>query len=87
MSVKDIKEAMGKEKVLFGIKEVLKAGKSKKGKSSKIKKVFLASDAREETKKKLEGAKIEFEVLKTTKFNSEKELGLNFESEVFSILK
>jgi hypothetical protein len=87
MSTKDIKEAMVKDKVLFGIRELLKSNKSKKDKSPKIKKVFLASDARDEIKNKLENAKIDFEVLKTTKFNSSKELGLDFESEVFSILK
>lgn len=81
MSVKDIKEAIEKEKILFGIKQVLK--NSGKGKS-KIKNVFVAKDAREETLKKLDSAKINFVVLKS-KEEIAKELGLDFESEVYSI--
>ena len=77
MSVKEIKEAIEKEKVLFGIKQALKNSK-------KLKNVFIAKDAREETIEKLEKAGIEFTVLKPKKEIS-RELNLGFESEVFSL--
>ena len=85
MSLKDIKEAQKERKVLFGIKQVLKAAKvpAKKTRKKSLK-VFVAEDARDETLKKLKDAGVEFKVLKT-KSEISKEIGLNFESEVFSI--
>ncbi len=77
MSVKEIKEAMEKGNVLFGIRQALKGGK-------KIKMVFIAKDARDETVEKLEAAKVEFDVLKS-KADIAKELNLDFECEVFSL--
>ncbi|MEM4330584.1 MAG: ribosomal L7Ae/L30e/S12e/Gadd45 family protein [Candidatus Pacearchaeota archaeon] len=79
MSVKEIKEAYEKDKISFGIKEAIKLHKKKK----KIK-VFVSKDAREETIKKLEEKNINFEFTKTKK-EIAKELGINFESEVYSI--
>jgi len=61
--------------------------KSPKSNSSKIAGIFLARDSREDTRKKLENGKIEFEALKTSKEDIAKELGLNFESEVFLVKK
>ena len=78
MSVKEIQEAILSKKVLFGIKQVLKAKKTKKSK------VFVASDAREETSNKLKENKIEFSSLKR-KADVAKELNLGFECEVFLI--
>ena len=78
MSVKDIKEAMNEEKVLFGVKQAVKKGK-------KVKHVFIAKDTRDSTVEKLEAAGIEFDVLKS-KSDLARELNLDFESEVFSIL-
>ena len=72
MSVKDIREAMGKNNVFFGIKQALKNVKKSKG-------VFIAKDTRDGTVEKLEAAGVEFDVLKS------KELNLDFECEVFSI--
>lgn len=86
MSVKEIKENLEQGNVLFGLKQALKSlgGKSKgKGKSSKIR-VFVAKDARENVFEALEKAKIEFDVLKN-KEEISKDLGLDFESEVYSI--
>ncbi len=80
MSIKEIQEAISEGKAVFGIKQALKSSKGK----SKIKKVFVAKDARDKTINKLEKAKIEFEVLKT-KEEIAKELGLDFESEVYLI--
>jgi len=77
MSVKEIKEAMEKGNVYFGIRQVLKLGK-------KSKNVFIAKDTRDETVEKLESAKIEFIVLKS-KAELAKELNLDFECEVFSL--
>jgi len=77
MSVKEIKEAMSKGKVSFGLRQVLKGGKKLKG-------VFICKDTRDETVEKLESAKIEFDVLKS-KEDVAKELNLDFECEVFSI--
>jgi ribosomal protein L7Ae-like RNA K-turn-binding protein len=76
MSVKEIKEAMEKGNVLFGIRQALK--------SKKLKGVFIAKDTRDETVEKLEAAKVEFDVLKT-KAELARELNLDFECEVFSI--
>ncbi|MAH47814.1 hypothetical protein CMI37_18475 [Candidatus Pacearchaeota archaeon] len=81
MSLKEIKDAMEKEKVLFGIRQALKLGKGKK----KLK-IFVVNDAREETICRLEKAKVKFEVLgRAGKGDVAKELGLDFESEVFTI--
>ena len=82
MSLKDLVEADKKDKVLFGIKQVLKLAKAKKIK--KTSRVFIARDAREDTITKLEKAGVEFEVLKNKKDIS-KEMGLDFDSEVFLI--
>lgn len=79
MSVKEIKEAMGKGKVCFGIRQALKDGK-------KMKSVFVCRDTRDETIEKLEAGKIEFDVLRS-KEDVAKELNLDFECEVFSIRK
>jgi len=83
MSVKEIKEAIDKDKVIFGIKEIQKAVK-KDPKKHPIKRVFIAKDAREETKNKLSAIKIEFETLKS-KADMAKELKLEFESEVIAL--
>lgn len=77
MSVKEIKEAMERGDVSFGIRQVLK-------KVKKVKRVFIAKDTRNETVEKIETAKIEFDVLKS-KADLAKELNLDFECEVFSI--
>jgi ribosomal protein L7Ae-like RNA K-turn-binding protein len=78
MSLKEIKEAMDKGKVLLGIKECIKNKK-------KLKSVFIAKDTREETVNRLENEKIEFVVLKN-KEDMAKELNLTFTSEVLSII-
>ena len=80
MSIKEIKEAMDEGKIMFGVKQAVKHSK---GKGNSVK-VFVAKDARDATIDKLEEAKVEFEVLKT-KEEIAKELGTDFESEVFSI--
>ena len=77
MSVKEIKEAMESNSVLFGIRQALKGG-------TKLKRVFIARDTRNKTVGQLEDAKIEFDVLKS-KLDIAKELNLDFECEVFSI--
>ena len=77
MSVKEIKEAMCKGKVSFGLRQALKGGKKLKG-------VFICKDTRDGTVEKLESAKIEFDVLKS-KEDVAKELNLDFNAEVFSI--
>jgi ribosomal protein L7Ae-like RNA K-turn-binding protein len=77
MSVKEIKEAMEENKVVFGVNQALKIGK-------KLKHVFIAKDTRDSTVEKLEEAGIEFDVLKS-KSDLARELNLDFESEVFSI--
>lgn len=76
MSIKEIREAMEKGNVLFGVKQALK--------NKKLKQVFISKDTRDETVEKLEAAKIEFDVLKS-KADISKELNLDFECEVFSI--
>ena len=80
MTVKDLKEGFEKEKVIFGLKEILK---NLKGKKKKMK-IYVCSDTRAEIVKKLDENKIEFEKLKS-KEEVAKELGLNFECEVFSL--
>jgi ribosomal protein L7Ae-like RNA K-turn-binding protein len=77
MSVKEIKEAIEKDKIFFGIKQALKNSK-------KISNVYVAKDTRDETIKKLEKADIEFTVLKS-KTDLSRELNLDFECEVFSL--
>ncbi|MEM4181992.1 MAG: hypothetical protein QXX68_02445 [Candidatus Pacearchaeota archaeon] len=77
MSLKEIKEKYLEGKIIFGIKEAIK--NSKKMKKFKV---FVSKDAREETLKKLEQNKINFEFTKT-KEEISKELGLNFFSEVY----
>ena len=79
MTVKEISEAMKDGKVLFGVRQALKSGK-------KLKAVFICKDTRDETVEKLEAAKIEFDVLKS-KGDVVKELNLDFECEIFSIMK
>ena len=79
MSLKDIKESIEKEKICFGIRQAIKNKK-------KITSVFIAKDARDLTGKSLEKEGIKFSVLKPKKEMS-KYLNLDFESEVFSILK
>ena len=79
MAIKDIKEAIEKKNVVFGLKEVLKAAKGKKKLN-----VLVVSDAREETLKKLKEKGIEFETLKK-KDDVAKDLNLNFRCEVFLI--
>ncbi len=94
MSIKEIKQGIEKESVLFGIRQTLKffnlLGSSKeektkkKQKTSKSKaKVFVVDDIREESALKLKNVGIE--PLKKSKSDVAKELGLNFESEVFLI--
>lgn len=77
MSIKEIKEALEKNKVFFGIRQALKN-------KTKTKRVFIAKDTRDKTVEKIETAKIEFDVLKS-KVELAKELNLDFECEVFSI--
>ena len=82
MSLKEIEEAMEKQKVLFGLKQALKYSKSKKSKKSLN--VFVAKDVRPEILKKLEESGFKVKVLKT-KAEISKQLGLDFESEVFML--
>ncbi len=77
MSVKELKEGIEEDKILFGIKQALKLGK-------KAKNIFIAKDTRDETVEKLEKAELEFDVLKS-KADLTKELNLDFECEVFSL--
>ena len=79
MTIKDIKEAMENECVFFGIKQPLKN-------KNNLGAVFIAKDARDETVERLEGADIEFVVLRP-KAEMARELNLDFESEVISIIK
>jgi|ETNmetMinimDraft_2_1059921.scaffolds.fasta_scaffold116085_2 ribosomal protein L7Ae-like RNA K-turn-binding protein len=79
MSLKEIKDSIEKESVLFGIRQSLKNSK-------KLSNVFIAKDARDETVEKLESANIEFVVLKS-KEEISKELNLDFECEVFSLIR
>lgn len=79
MSVKELKEAIDKGKVFFGVKQALKNSK-------KVSNVFVAKDIRDETVQKLENAGVEFVVLKS-KDDLARELNLDFDCEVFSIKK
>ena len=76
MTIKEITQAIEGKKISFGIRQALKKPKPKK--------VFVVADCRTETTEKLEQTKIKFEKLKS-KAEVVKELGLSFESEVFSI--
>lgn len=80
MTIKDIKDAIAKDKVVFGLREIARICKKSKGKC----KVFVVSDARPETVKKLQEAKIDAEKIKA-KQEVEKELNLGFLCEVFLI--
>ena len=81
MSIKELKDAMEEGKVLFGIRQALKSVKGKKKLD-----VFIVRDARDGTAEKLDSAKVQFEVLgRLNKEEVAKELGLDFESEVFTI--
>ena len=85
MSIKEIKEAMENGDVLIGLRQTLKSINAGKGGKRKSKlRVFVAKDARESVLKNLEGVKISFEVLKS-KEEMAREIGLDFESEVYSI--
>ena len=79
MTIKELKEAVEAKKVVFGIKQIVKAKKTKKSK------VSVCSDSREETLKLLTEKGIEFESLKKKKVDVAKELNLNFLSEVFLV--
>lgn len=79
MSVKEIREAMGREGAVFGIRQTLKS-------KDKLENVFIAKDTRDETVDRLESSGIEFSVLKS-KADIAKELNLGFESEVISVKK
>ncbi|MFZ5955609.1 MAG: hypothetical protein ACOYT4_04235 [Nanoarchaeota archaeon] len=81
MNIKEIKESIVKEKVLFGLKQTLKYAKKNPKKEIKV---VVASNARPKILEKLEKLKIKFEKLKL-KSEISKELGLNFEFEVASI--
>jgi len=81
MSIKEISEAIAKENVIFGLKETLKFLKKSKNKKARV---FITNDAREETINKLEAHKLELSKIKG-KEDTSKELGLNFECEVFLI--
>jgi ribosomal protein L7Ae-like RNA K-turn-binding protein len=78
MSVKEIKEAMEKDSVCFGIRQVIKNPK-------KMRSVFIAKDARDSTVEKLESVGVEFVVLKS-KAELARELNLDFGCEVFSLV-
>ena len=82
MSLRELADANKKGDVSFGIKQVLRLVKTKKLKKSAS--IFVAKDCRAETLKKLEDAGVEFEVLKN-KIDIAKELGIDFDSEVFLI--
>ena len=82
MSIRDLSDALKEKKVSFGIKEVLRLGKLKKLK--KDSRIFVCKDTREETLQQLEKAGVEFEVIKNKKDVS-RELGIDFDSEVFLI--
>jgi len=79
MSVKELREGIEAGKVFFGIRQALKLGK-------KAKNIFIAKDTRDETVERLEGAGLEFDVLKS-KADLTKELNLDFGAEVFSLKK
>ncbi len=77
MTINDIKEAMNKGDVYFGLKQTLKNSK-------KIKSVFVAKDTRDEVLKTLDDKKILYKALKTKK-EMAKLLDIDFIPEVYSI--
>jgi ribosomal protein L7Ae-like RNA K-turn-binding protein len=77
MSVKELREGIEAGNVFFGIRQALKLGK-------KAKIIFIAKDCRDETVERLEGAGLDFEVLKS-KDDLTKELNLDFSCEVFCL--
>ncbi len=79
MSVKELLEGIEVKKVLFGVKQALKVGK-------KAKNIFIAKDTRDKTVERLDKAELEFDVLKS-KEELTKELNLDFECEVFCLVK
>lgn len=79
MSVKDISDAMKSGEVYFGLRQTLRNAIKGKNKKSKV---FVVSDARETTIKKLQDSGIEFSKIKNVE-DSKKELNLDFECEVF----
>ncbi len=79
MSFKELKENYLNKRLIFGIRETIKNAKK-----TKKYKVFVSKDAREETIKKLEENKINFEFTKP-KEEVAKELNLKFLSEVYFI--
>lgn len=79
MSLKDIKDAIIEKKIIFGLRESLKNIRGKKKA-----KVYVVSDAREDTFKKLKERGVEVESLKK-KQDVAKELNLDFECEVFLV--
>jgi len=79
MSVKEIKDAMEENAALFGIRQAIRNGKKSRG-------VFIAKDSRDSTVDLLEGADIEFIVLKS-KADLAKELNLDFETEVICLIE
>ena len=81
MTLKEIQTAHEKGNVLFGIRQVLKAGKKSKKKLN----VFVCEDTREETLGRLQEGKVEAEVLKGKKEDVAKELNMDFLCEVFLI--
>lgn len=81
MSLKTLKGSMEEGKIKFGIRQVLKVHKNKKKKSLKV---FVVKDARDETIELLQKNEINFEFLKN-KEEISKELGIDFESEVFLV--
>ena len=82
MSVKELIEAKKANKISFGVRKVLKLAKAKKLKKSSS--VYVSKDARKETLKLLDDASVEYEVLKN-KNDISKELGIDFDSEVFLV--
>ena len=78
MSVRDLREGIEAGKVLFGVRQALKKGKGNR--------IFISKDTRDFTVEKLEAAELEFDVLKS-KEDLAKELNLDFECEVFTLVK
>lgn len=78
MSLKEIKEAREKGRVFFGVRQAMKN-------KDKLKKVFIAKDARDTTKKMFSDKKIKFEITEE-KSKIKKFLNLNFTTEVISVI-
>lgn len=79
MGIKEIKDAVEEKKAYFGLKECLKHKKN-------LKEVYVVKDAREDVINKLNENKVKFNLLKTKK-EVIKLLNLDFNCEVFSIVK